>query len=143
MIQLIYTSKATRPFATSDLAELLAKSRRNNMARGLSGMLLYHQGSFIQLLEGEPLDVLATYRKIEADPRHHSVQLLMQLSIKDRTFPDWTMGFAQPDRLSDFDPTGLNHFFAESFSPQMFAASGTLAKKILLEFRDGQLSHSR
>lgn len=53
MIQLVYMSAALWRPTRSDLVTLLAKARQNNSQLGVTGMLLYHDGSFMQVLEGE------------------------------------------------------------------------------------------
>lgn len=53
MHQAIYSSAAVEPFIDSALAELLALARLNNGRLGVTGMLLYHDGSFLQALEGD------------------------------------------------------------------------------------------
>lgn len=143
MIQLIYVSAETTPFTSKQLRDLLTQSRAANQSRGLTGMLLYHQRTFMQLLEGEPLDVLNLYRRLEQDPRHTDIRLLLRQSISERTFPDWSMGFAKPADCPHVDLDGLNHVFADSFSGQMFASQGKLAKKLLLQFREGEIAAGR
>jgi hypothetical protein len=53
MTEIIYASAQTQPFSSAQLTELLAKARRNNQALHVSGLLLYHRGSFLQVLEGD------------------------------------------------------------------------------------------
>ena len=70
VLQLGYASAATVEFSDDDLRELLAKSRSNNMAAGITGMLLYHEGSFLQVLEGPSEAVEHLYARIRRDKRH-------------------------------------------------------------------------
>ena len=70
MFQLIYASAAVKPFTPQELTVLLAKARKKNSSMDISGMLLYHAGSFLQVLEG-PDDAVATAAQ-HARPRHHS-----------------------------------------------------------------------
>ncbi len=102
MISLTYLSTATREFGQAELEELLAISRRNNSAAGLSGMLLYADGYFIQTLEGEERGVIAAFERIRADPRHRDVSITLHDEIEERTFVDWSMGFESltPDQAS-------------------------------------------
>ena len=79
---------------------LLTVSRRNNEAAGLSGMLLYSSQSFLQMLEGEPAALDATYARIHADPRHRDLRLLLDAEVARPLFPDWSMGF---DHVDDED----------------------------------------
>jgi uncharacterized Fe-S cluster-containing MiaB family protein len=93
VVQCIYMSAAVEAMDSDTLMALLAKARRNNERSGLLGMLLYAGGSFLQVLEGRAPTVDAIYRRIQADPRHDSIVLLVREPIQERSFEDWTMGF--------------------------------------------------
>lgn len=94
MQQVIYASAALRPFSEAELAELLAAARANNERLGVTGMLLYDAGSFLQVLEGEPLVLPSLFEKIGRDKRHHRVVALLERNIEQRQFGEWRMGFA-------------------------------------------------
>jgi hypothetical protein len=51
--EIIYLSRASEPMSTEALAALMEKSRIDNVARGITGVLIYHQQEFLQLIEGE------------------------------------------------------------------------------------------
>ena len=93
MISTTYSSVATVPFSDQDLDGLLDVSRTSNAARGLTGMLLYRDGRFMQVLEGPEDAVRSTLVRIAADPRHSGVWTLATETIEERAFPDWTMGY--------------------------------------------------
>jgi hypothetical protein len=93
MISLTYLSTATDAFSIDELEQLLGASREANHARGLTGMLLYAGGHFIQTLEGPESVVDATYEEIARDPRHRDVFVALRETIESRVFPDWSMGF--------------------------------------------------
>ena len=97
MKRIIYCSQATIDFSPEELVALLERSRSNNEACGLSGMLLYCSQSFLQMLEGDEAALQATYARINADDRHQNLRLLMNTEITTRLFPDWTMGFEHLD----------------------------------------------
>jgi hypothetical protein len=90
MITIVYASASS--VAAPDLQSLLDVSRRNNAAAGLTGVLLFADGNFIQALEGPAPAVEATYARIAADPRHRMVIELYRGAIETRNFPDWSMG---------------------------------------------------
>jgi catalase len=56
-------------------------------------MLLYHDGHFIQLFEGDETLVNDLCRKIEKHSRHHTCSALINETIEERPFPEWSMGF--------------------------------------------------
>ncbi len=93
---LVYASRARRPFGDPELLELLVAARAHNERRGVSGMLVYAAGSFLQQVEGEPGDVEGVWQRIRLDARHHDLRVLAD-ETADRTFEDWSMGFAHPD----------------------------------------------
>ena len=101
--QLVYGSSAPRPVADDDLVLILRASRRNNPAVGVTGALLYADGNFMQVLEGPPNAVESVYRRVSQDPRHRGVLTLYDAQADERLFPDWSMGFIDPDRLSADD----------------------------------------
>ncbi|KAB8143522.1 BLUF domain-containing protein [Chloroflexia bacterium SDU3-3] len=86
MIRIIYVSSAARPFSQPELEALLDSSRRNNQARGITGLLLYRAGSFMQILEGEERTVRAVYATICRDPRHTHIVQLDDSPIDQRSF---------------------------------------------------------
>jgi len=98
--RIIYCSRATEDMSPDELVELLKLSRRNNAAAGLSGMLLYSSMSFLQVLDGDPAALEATYARIDADPRHCELRLLSDTEVAAPLFPAWTMGF---DHVDDDD----------------------------------------
>ncbi|MDH5457908.1 MAG: BLUF domain-containing protein, partial [Nitrospinota bacterium] len=68
MIQITYISSETRPMLQHDLDDILSRSRENNIEMGITGMLLYGNNTFIQILEGEERTVDSLLRKIRKDP---------------------------------------------------------------------------
>jgi hypothetical protein len=93
MIQMIYASAASRPFAPQELNTLLANARLRNSVYGVSGLLLYHAGSFLQTLEGPEAGVDLIYGSILRDARHKNPKILNRATIRRREFADWTMAF--------------------------------------------------
>ncbi|MEM7323479.1 MAG: BLUF domain-containing protein [Actinomycetota bacterium] len=135
VFQLGYASAAKRPFTDDELVELLTKARVANAARNVSGLLLYHQGSFLQVLEGEKSVVEALYRKIGEDPRHTDKVLLFRREDVERCFDQWTMGFHHA--RSGQTPPGLNRFL-ETGAAGLTAEDGETVRDVLLGFRDGR-----
>ena len=93
MIRLVYLSAAMPTLAQGDLEQILGVSRDNNKGAGITGLLLYGRGSFIQALEGEAGDVDACYERICRDPRHSALLPVVREPIKARSFGSWSMGY--------------------------------------------------
>ncbi|MET0590408.1 MAG: BLUF domain-containing protein, partial [Naasia sp.] len=97
-LSVAYSSRATEDFSDSDLVELLTLSRRNNIRLGLTGVLLYRGGRFLQYLEGPEQAVAERIEIIAADTRHDDFQIRFRGSVGGRLFPSWSMGF---ERVTD------------------------------------------
>ncbi len=93
LVSKTYLSKAVDVFSDHDLNQLLTNCRRNNAAASVTGALLYHNGYFMQLIEGQLDAINAIYDRIQADPRHEVLSVLFEDEISARFFPDWTMGY--------------------------------------------------
>jgi hypothetical protein len=100
MRQLLYASNTSRDVSQAVLDDVLAASRRNNARDGVTGMLLYLDGGFMQVLEGEGAAVGAAYARIAKDKRHWNTQVLLDRQAP-RAFADWTMGFERPKAGDD------------------------------------------
>lgn len=91
--QLAYMSETEGRWSRADLLELLRLSRAKNTALGITGILLFRDGRFVQLLEGGRDEIDALYDTIRADVRHKDVTLLWRVKSKSRWFADWSMRF--------------------------------------------------
>ncbi|NQV78984.1 MAG: BLUF domain-containing protein [Alphaproteobacteria bacterium] len=93
MIQLIYVSASTGRLPDGEIAGFLAANRQRNKARGITGIVVHHEGSFLQVIEGKGDVVSALFDTIRNDPRHDAVALLSRKSIAHREFGDSSMAF--------------------------------------------------
>jgi hypothetical protein len=139
LTSLVYLSAATCPFSPLDLNELLARSRENNTVLGVTGMLLFKDGNFLQVLEGRKETVFALYEKIGRDPRHRNLTALSQGPITKPDFPDWSMGFHNLGSAAFSRPQGFTPFLETTLTMADFAADPGRAKKMLLLFKDEKL----
>lgn len=93
--QLVYTSAYRAGRVHSELQALraiLSVSRRNNLAAGVTGFLIFDRDSFVQVLEGPRETLEATMARIEQDDRHRDVTVIGIRPIETRAFQAWTMG---------------------------------------------------
>jgi hypothetical protein len=93
MHHIVYQSTALGQPTTADLKFLLQQSRPKNSRLGITGLLLYGNGEYLQVLEGEKEAVQALYATIRQDYRHTRVTTLSDGPIEARVFQDWSMGF--------------------------------------------------
>lgn len=135
---IIYASVATQDFGAPQLAELLQKARTANERFGLTGMLLHSEsdGSFFQVLEGEPCAIDRLLQKLNLDKRHSHLTIIIREPIVERAFAGWTMGFASvsPEKLRKIP--GLNDFFKEGTC--FTELDSGRAKKLLEAFARGR-----
>jgi hypothetical protein len=118
----------------SALKDILAASVRNNEASGLTGMLLYAGGSFMQVLEGDEEAVDATLARISGDPRHHGVFEIDRSPIDERAFANWRMGFRRLDAADVVTHPGYAPLFQPGFEPAVLGAKPGIALELLQEF---------
>lgn len=97
MYQLNYRSKSKSGIDYKDLEDILAEANAQNSALNISGCLIYHNNSFVQILEGRKKDVLHIYEKIKNDNRHHEVTLLWANDVDKRFFKEWHMAYYRPN----------------------------------------------
>ncbi len=95
--QLCYASTATRELTREDLLEILTFARQHNAKLGITGLLLFQGGHFLQVLEGEADPVRQLFKHICKDERHHQVTLLFEELVSQSQYPDWSMGFQALD----------------------------------------------
>lgn len=93
MEYLIYISTAKHLLDEDELIAIYNVSRNNNKVHGVTGVLLYSEGTFIQLLEGEADAVKHLFESIAKDERHKNIIKLAHDVADHRAFPEWTMGF--------------------------------------------------
>ncbi|MCX7110337.1 MAG: BLUF domain-containing protein [Proteobacteria bacterium] len=93
LIQLIYLSSLSDIRLEHEIGKILESSVRNNNENGITGMLLYANGNFLQVLEGERNAVEEAFARICADPRHYDIIVLLREPIAQRNFSQWSMGY--------------------------------------------------
>ena len=97
LFRLIYCSESA--FDPADLAQrgeidaILQSSRRKNVKLGVTGVLVFGRGGFVQVLEGPRVSVERVFELIQCDPRHDRVQVIDFAPASSRHFGGWAMGF--------------------------------------------------
>lgn len=137
LVQIAYASSAVDPFSKDELVELLIKSRQKNQENGVTGLLLYKSGNFLQILEGEHDVIKHTLQKIEADSRHKGFMTIFKRNVEKREFPDWSMAFRnlndpEVDRLP-----GYNEFLNLSFDPESLLKDSSHVERLIGTFASG------
>jgi len=135
LFHLIYVSTEAWPMSEDDLVSLLQQARARNERLRLTGMLLYKNGFFMQVLEGEEANVLEVFADIQTDIRHKKVFKIVSEYIQHRDFPDWTMGFANIDTLDPASVPAYTPFLAHDFSSEYFSEDSVEAHSLLSAFK--------
>lgn len=99
LCQLFYISRSRS--TPLDVEQILASARRQNLQRGVTGILLFSGGHFAQLLEGSSRALHDTMSAIDADPRHEAVTRLIEEPATRRRFGDWSMAFFEAPGADD------------------------------------------
>jgi hypothetical protein len=136
MIFLIYASSATQEMTESELLNILNKARENNTKLGITGMLLYHENNFLQVLEGEAEEVENLYQKILLDPRHTQISAIIKRPIVKREFGDWKMGFVNLETVNPDELPGFSDYMQKPMTYETFEQDPSYAQVFLETFRD-------
>ncbi len=137
MITLIYASSATRPMTDDELVDLLSKARQKNHSLDVTGMLLYKNGNFLQVLEGSETTVDSLFQTIKVDPRHSGVSLILKRPLTQRQFAEWEMGFTKLDSTDKPNIVGYSDFLNAPLNSEQFTANPSLAYEFMLAFKEG------
>jgi hypothetical protein len=100
LVRLMYASRAVPALDQEELVTILRQSKANNPGTGVTGVLCFSGGIFLQVLEGGRSAVNKLYNRIGADPRHTDVELLLYEEIGERRFASWSMGQVNMSRLN-------------------------------------------
>ncbi len=134
--QLVYVSEYTGHSPQSDLHDILAASRRFNPQHNITGLLLFIGGSFIQVLEGDDeAKVRALYERIALDSRHGRLDILLDHTIPQRLFPEWSMAWMP---ISETEFCALAHIQRCDFAT-LSQLDNNIVSNILLNFAEAKL----
>jgi len=100
LVELSYLSEAVSDMSFLGLMRLLEGARAFNLKNGVTGILLYDNQQFGQIIEGERANVMKVWKRIQDDKRHHRVKLLEIREISERSFPDWLLRFYGGETLT-------------------------------------------
>lgn len=129
LVRLMYASRAVPTVDHDELIAILRKSKANNPRHGVTGVLCYSAGIFLQVLEGGRGAVNHLYNRIAADPRHTQVELLSYEEIGERRFAGWAMGQVDMGRLNP----ALLLKYSESATLDPYAVSGAVSMALFQE----------
>ena len=129
LVRMIYVSRSVNPSSGSPTDSILASSREHNLSNGITGILCYGGGIYLQALEGGRNQVNALYHQIANDERHRDVVILLYEEITERRFGGWTMGQVNLTRLN----TSIVLKYSETHDLDPYAVSGRVSLALLEE----------
>ncbi|MCC5943310.1 MAG: BLUF domain-containing protein [Bernardetiaceae bacterium] len=91
LAQLLYVSNRNSNCTQEEIDNILAACKKNNPPLYITGVLLYSERKFIQLVEGDFNTLMTLYDKIKIDHRHSEVMMISCSPIKEKSFPSWHM----------------------------------------------------
>jgi hypothetical protein len=127
LVRLLYASRSANPASSEVTEAILAQSRSHNPAMGITGILCYGGGIFLQALEGGRDQVSDLYGHIQKDPRHKDVVLLHYEEITERRFGGWTMGQVNVSKVN----ASILLKYSEKAELDPYAVSGKVSLALL------------
>ena len=128
LVRLLYASRTVDP-SLDTIQAILAQSRQYNPPSGITGILCYGDGIFLQAIEGGRNAVSELYGHIQKDPRHEDVVLLYYEEISERRFGGWTMGQVDASRVN----TNILLKYSERAELDPYNVSGSVSLALLEE----------
>jgi hypothetical protein len=125
----MYASRAVASVDQDELVAILRKSKANNPSLGVTGVLCFSEGIFLQALEGGRSAVNKLYNRIATDSRHAQVELLSYAEIGERRFAGWSMGQVNITRLNP----ALLLKYSERPTLDPYAVSGEVSMSLFEE----------
>jgi len=129
-------SAASHLLTRAELRAMLEEYRRINADLDITGMLLYKEGAFLQVLEGKPEAVMKVIKLIKEDPRFTLFEIVLIGTSGQRLFPDWSMGFRDPTDRSLAETPGYSDFLNTPFTGAEFSGDPAPCLKLLLSFKN-------
>lgn len=131
---IVYVSTATVPLSEDELESLLKTSRLNNPRIDITGILLYDDGNFMQIIEGPKQAVMALYARIQVDPLHKGLITLLSHTINERLFAEWSMEFRNLRQLSVEELANASPYLEESLLSDEYVKNPSRSLKLLQSF---------
>lgn len=133
--RVIYGSAAVVDFSEAALERLLENARANNERRSITGLLLYADRNFLQIVEGPPEQIDELLEVIQGDRRHQGVYIMVDEAIEQRDFPDWQMGFRRLESFESELPGFAALLESEQASEEFLATLSKRVVKMIESFR--------
>lgn len=134
--QLIYVSTATYECRPDELEAILESAVRHNKDAGITGLLLYTRGTFMQLIEGDETAIDETLQRLRADRRHYGIFIMVDTPVDHRIFPSWSMGLRLLDAKKILEHPEYIPIMFDGFDAKKLGAVPGNALKLLQDFAE-------
>lgn len=131
---IVYVSTARQLLKNEELEELLEKSNRKNPGIGITGILLYQDGNFMQLIEGPKSAAYMLYEKIQRDPLHLGIITLLEQPIEKRLFAKWAMKFRKIGELTLDEQLRAEPYYDGSLNAEQYVREPNKSLRLLQSF---------
>lgn len=74
-----------------ELVKISSVAKVNNIQFNITGVLFYHNGKFLQAIEGTRTTLEHLMMVLEKDPRHKNITRLVDTEVNNQSFSDWNM----------------------------------------------------
>jgi hypothetical protein len=135
LVAAVYVSASPRLLQEEEILEILRVAREKNEKLDITGMLLYREGNFLQVLEGPASAVDSLLATIKRDPRHNGFILMSRKKIDERQFGEWSMAFRNMSKGSTTED-GYNAFLEPGFEDDEVGEQSQLVFRLLRRFRE-------
>ncbi len=116
LIHIVYMSFSSKALSETELNGFLATIRQKNQIQNITGLLLYSDEAFIQVIEGEKDTIHPLFKLISQDARHSSIVKLIEEPISKRNFPSWSMGYRKLEDSNKASIVGYSDFMQNNKS---------------------------
>jgi hypothetical protein len=134
LFHLIYVSTAREELSVAELDRILESAAKHNAVSGVTGVLLYAGGTFMQVLEGGEAEIDETFSRIREDPRHSSLIVIERTPVAERSFAQWSMGFRRVGATEAAAHPAWAPFFDPGFCARELGAKPGVALDMLKDF---------
>ncbi|MBQ0736432.1 BLUF domain-containing protein [Aquimarina celericrescens] len=126
-----YVSTVNPDLSNTDIAKLMDHVNVHNNTIGLTGILIYSEGNFFQVLEGEEEIVKRMFERIKKDSRHYNIIKMLDKEMNDHSFSEYHSSFTV---ISDhYSQTELQEFLnkEKDYNPEHYKSILYLTQKFM------------
>lgn len=135
-----YFSNSTTDLSISEMEELLITFRESNEKIGVTGILLYLDRCFLQIIEGAKENVTELFNIIQTDPRHDQILRIYSGTTQERTFKEWSMGFEPMTMTKYKSMAGFNDLSNTDFVEKIIKTNHPRIQRTIKTFYSGGLA---